>query len=128
MGYFSELETMNVNARQKTTETSRVSRLEEWLCYLEDKLENLEAKRKLSRNSLYEDYYYGDSRPLYEYDDPDAVPDLKIAIKQTKEKIEAEYDKNMRMLEWRLSVLLKGETPEGQLAFTDMFSFSADAA
>lgn len=127
MGYFSELDMMNPK-EQKTTETSHVSRLEEWLCYLEDKLESLEAKRKLFRTSLYEDDYYGDCRPLYEYDDPDTIYDIRIAIAQTKEKIEAEYDKNMRMLEWRLSVLLNGETPEGQLAFSDMFSFSADAA
>lgn len=128
MGYFSEIEITKPQNSENTYEPFKANRLEEWLCYLEDKLENLESKRKLSRNSLYEDFYYGDSIPLYEYDDPDTIHDLKTAIKQTREKIEAEYDRNMQMLEWRLSVLLRGETPEGQLAFADVFSFSGNAA
>lgn len=128
MGYFSEFEMMKPQNKEKVYTPSKVNRLEEWLCYLEDKLEDLEAKRKPFRNSLYEDSFYGDSAPLYEYDDPDTLHDLKTAIKQTQEKIEAEYDKNMRMLAWRVSVLLKGETPEGQLAFTEAFGPLTEAA
>ncbi len=124
MGYFSELETMNANDRMES-EPSYLEKLKSRLCYLEDKLDSLESKRAAD---IWHDEIFADALPLYDYDDPDTASGLCKAIGNIKEKIEAEYDKNMRMLEWRLSVLLNGETPEGQLAFSDMFSFSADAA
>ncbi len=124
MGYFSELDMTKPQNTEKTYESSRVNHLEEWLCYLEDKLSCLESEKAVMEKE--EDFW--DAVPLYEYDEPNSVYGLRIAIKNIKEKIEAEYDKNMRMLEWRLSVLLKGETPEGQLAFTDMFGPITEAA
>ena len=124
MGYFSELETMNANERMET-EPAYLEKLKSRLCYLEDKLDSLESNRAAD---IWHDEIFADALPLYDYDDPDTAFGLCKAISNIKEKIEAEYDKNMRMLEWRLSVLLSGETPEGQLAFSDMFSFSADAA
>ena len=124
MGYFSELETMNANDRMET-EPAYLEKLKSRLCYLEDKLASLESNRSAD---IWHDEIFADALPFYDYDDPDTASGLCKAISNIKEKIEAEYDKNMRMLEWRLSVLLNGETPEGQLAFSDMFSFSADAA
>ena len=124
MGYFSELETMNANDRMET-EPAYLEKLKSRLCYLEDKLDSLESNRSAD---IWHDEIFADALPLYDYDEPDTASGLCKAISNIKKKIEAEYDKNMRMLEWRLSVLLNGETPEGQLAFSDMFSFSADAA
>lgn len=124
MGYFSELETMNANDRMET-EPAYLEKLKSRLCYLEDKLDSLESNRAAD---IWHDEIFADALPFYDYDDPDTASGLCKAISNIKKKIEAEYDKNMRMLEWRLSVLLNGETPEGQLAFSDMFSFSADAA
>ena len=124
MGYFSELETMNANDRMET-EPAYLEKLKSRLCYLEDKLASLESNRSAD---IWHDEIFADALPLYDYDDPDTASGLCKAISNIKEKIEAEYDRNMHMLEWRLSVLLSGETPEGQLAFSDMFSFSADAA
>ena len=124
MGYFSELETMNANDRMET-EPAYLEKLKSRLCYLEDKLASLESNRSAD---IWHDEIFADALPLYDYDEPDTASGLCKAISNIKKKIEAEYDKNMRMLEWRLSVLLNGETPEGQLAFTDMFSFSAGAA
>lgn len=124
MGYFSELETMNAND-QMEYEPSYLEKLKSRLCYLEDKLDSLESKRA---TGIWHDEIFADALPFYDYDEPDTASGLRKAISNIKEKIEAEYNKNMRMLEWRLSVLLNGETPEGQLAFSDMFSFSADAA
>lgn len=124
MGYFSELDTINANERMET-EPTYLEKLKSWLCYLEDKLDSLESNRAAD---IWHDEIFADALPLYDYDDPDTASGLCKAISNIKEKIEAEYDRNMRMLEWRLSVLLSGETPEGQLAFSDMFSFSADAA
>lgn len=124
MGYFSELETMNANDRMET-EPAYLEKLKSRLCYLEDKLASLESNRSAD---IWHDEIFADALPLYDYDEPDTASGLCKAISNIKKKIEAEYDKNMRMLEWRLSVLLNGETPEGQLAFSDMFSFSADAA
>ena len=124
MGYFSELETMNANDRMET-EPTYLEKLKSRLCYLEDKLASLESNRSAD---IWHDEIFADALPLYDYDEPDTASGLCKAISNIKKKIEAEYDKNMRMLEWRLSVLLNGETPEGQLAFSDMFSFSADAA
>ena len=124
MGYFSELETMNANDRIET-EPAYLEKLKSRLCYLEDKLASLESNRSAD---IWHDEIFADALPLYDYDEPDTASGLCKAISNIKKKIEAEYDKNMRMLEWRLSVLLNGETPEGQLAFSDMFSFSADAA
>ena len=124
MGYFSELETMNANDRMET-EPAYLEKLKSRLCYLEDKLASLESNRSAD---IWHDEIFADALPLYDYDEPDTASGICKAISNIKKKIEAEYDKNMRMLEWRLSVLLNGETPEGQLAFSDMFSFSADAA
>ena len=124
MGYFSELETMNANDRMET-EPAYLEKLKSRLCYLEDKLASLESNRSAD---IWHDEIFADALPLYDYDEPDTASGLCKAISNIKKKIEAEYDKNMRMLEWRLTVLLNGETPEGQLAFSDMFSFSADAA
>lgn len=124
MGYFSELEAMNANDRMET-EPAYLEKLKSRLCYLEDKLASLESNRSAD---IWHDEIFADALPLYDYDEPDTASGLCKAISNIKKKIEAEYDKNMRMLEWRLSVLLNGETPEGQLAFSDMFSFSADAA
>ena len=124
MGYFSELETMNANDRMET-EPAYLEKLKSRLCYLEDKLASLESNRSAD---IWHDEIFADALPLYDYEEPDTASGLCKAISNIKKKIEAEYDKNMRMLEWRLSVLLNGETPEGQLAFSDMFSFSADAA
>lgn len=124
MGYFSELETMNANDRMET-EPAYLEKLKSRLCYLEDKLASLESNRSAD---IWHDEIFADALPLYDYDEPDTASGLCKAISNIKKKIEAEYDRNMRMLEWRLSVLLNGETPEGQLAFSDMFSFSADAA
>ena len=124
MGYFSEFEMMNTK-EQETIEPTYLEKLNSRLCYLEDKLASLESKKAFD---VWHDDIFADALPLYDYDEPDTASGLRKAISNIKEKIEAEYDKNMRMLEWRISVLLKGETPEGQLAFTDMFSFSADAA
>lgn len=124
MGYFSELETMNANDRMET-EPAYLEKLKSRLCYLEDKLASLESNRSAD---IWHDEIFADALPLYDYDEPDTASGLCKAISNIKKKIEAEYDKNMRMLEWRISVLLNGETPEGQLAFSDMFSFSADAA
>ncbi|MBQ5328611.1 MAG: hypothetical protein J6J15_05460 [Oscillospiraceae bacterium] len=124
MGYFSELETMNANDRMET-EPTYLEKLKSRLCYLEDKLASLESNRAAD---IWHDEIFADALPLYDYDEPDTASGLCKAISNIKKKIEAEYDRNMRMLEWRLSVLLNGETPEGQLAFSDMFSFSADAA
>ena len=124
MGYFSELEPMNANDRMET-EPAYLEKLKSRLCYLEDKLASLESNRSAD---IWHDEIFADALPLYDYDEPDTASGLCKAISNIKKKIEAEYDKNMRMLEWRLSVLLNGETPEGQLAFSDMFSFSADAA
>ena len=124
MGYFSELETMNANDRMET-EPAYLEKLKSRLCYLEDKLDSLESNRSAD---IWHDEIFADALPLYDYDEPDTASGLCKAISNIKKKIEAEYDRNMRMLEWRLSVLLNGETPEGQLAFSDMFSFSADAA
>lgn len=124
MGYFSELDMAKTNERMET-EPAYLEKLKSRLCYLEDKLDSLESNRA---EDIWHDEIFADALPLYDYDDPDTASGLCKAISNIKEKIEAEYDKNMRMLEWRLSVLLSGETPEGQLAFSDMFSFSADAA
>lgn len=124
MGYFSELDTAKTNERTET-EPAYLEKLKSRLCYLEDKLDSLESNRSAD---IWHDEIFADALPLYDYDDPDTASGLCKAISNIKEKIEAEYDRNMRMLEWRLSVLLNGETPEGQLAFSDMFSFSADAA
>lgn len=124
MGYFSELETMNANDRMET-EPAYLEKLKSRLCYLEDKLASLESNRSAD---IWHDEIFADALPFYDYDEPDTASGLCKAISNIKKKIEAEYDRNMRMLEWRLSVLLNGETPEGQLAFSDMFSFSADAA
>jgi len=124
MGYFSELDRMNANERMET-EPAYLEKLKSRLCYLEDKLNSLESNRAAD---IWHDEFFADALPLYDYDDPDTASGLCKAISNIKKKIESEYDKNMHMLEWRLSVLLSGETPEGQLAFSDMFSFSADAA
>ena len=124
MGYFSEFDMMNTK-EQETIEPTYLEKLNSQLYYLEDKLASLESKRAFD---VWHDEIFADALPLYDYDEPDTAYGLRKAISNIKEKIEAEYDKNMRMLEWRISVLLKGETPEGQLAFSDMFSFSADAA
>lgn len=124
MGYFSEIAITAEKNISIETEPSHLEKLKNWLSYLEDKLSCLESGKCAPEKE--EDFW--DAVPFYEYDEPNSVYGLRIAIKNIKEKIEAEYDKNMRMLEWRLSVLLKGETPEGQLAFTEMFGPVTEAA
>lgn len=124
MGYFSET-AISEKREINEAEPNRLEKLESRLSYLEDKLSCLESGKTAGTGS---DDFFWDAVPLYDYDEPDSVFGLRIAIRNIREKIEAEYDRNMQMLEWRLSVLLRGETPEGQLAFADVFSFSGNAA